>query len=152
VLRSGAGLSVSRAHSPHPLADAWVGFVSVVPNLAERHPAAGARDDRIRRPSIPWINSGSLSSILVRIRTPHSLTTSPPSQTLKLCRRHLPALGGGWSTGHRVSPPFRPCDWVRAVCYPTLKAAEGSLPPRIARLHGDCSSESRFTSRVRHCQ
>jgi hypothetical protein len=144
-------LSVSRARSPQPLTDAWVGFVSAVPNLTERHPAASARDDRIRRPGIPWINSSSLSSILVRICMPHSLTTSPPSQTLKLCRCHLPALGGGWSASHRVSPSFRPCDWVRVICYPTLKAADGSLPPRTARLHGDCSSESRFASRVRYC-
>jgi hypothetical protein len=72
ALRSGAGLSVSCARSPHLLTDAWAGFVSAIPNLAERHPTAGARDDRTRRPGIPWINSGGLSSILVHIRAPHS--------------------------------------------------------------------------------
>jgi hypothetical protein len=82
--------AVSRACSPHLLTDGWAGLVSTIPNLAERIPAAGACDNRIRRLGIPWINSDSLFSILVRIRTPHSLTTSPPSQTLKLCRRHLP--------------------------------------------------------------
>jgi hypothetical protein len=89
-----------------------------------------------------YIAAAVPSSLCASVRPPPE--TSPPSQTLNYAAigcQHAAEVDPLVIASRRRS---NPCEYMRAVYYPTLKAACVTPLPRTVRLHGNRSPEFRL--------